>query len=214
MQRRTFTIHSPRNKLISMHVTPGHFTTNNSHFTHYFDMSRMKSNALVARDVAREIATPYLSSTGIDTIICMEETEVIGAYLAEELMENGAMVVNSDREIYVTTPKRNVNGQLIFQQSAQPMISGRHAILLVASAASGHTIHRALDCLAYYQGLLVGISSIFTAIPALEGHPVNSVFSEADVPGYHLYQPSDCALCNEGHRLDAIVRYDGYTQFR
>ena len=51
------------------------------------------------------MAIPFiLSKSLVDTIICMEDTEVIGAYMVEELLENGSMVVNSDRDIHVVRP--------------------------------------------------------------------------------------------------------------
>ncbi len=213
MEHRKFTITSSKNKLITLDVIPGHFTTSNSHLTHYLDMSRLKFNAITARDIAREMATAYLSNSLVDTIICMEETEVIGAYLAEELIENGVMIVNADRDISVVTPLNNVNGQLIFQQNTERLVYNRHVILLVASAATGITIHRALDCLKYYNGLLVGISSIFSAVPQIAGQKINNVFSSDDIPGYKLYKPAECSMCKMGKRLDAIVNYDGYTRF-
>ncbi|MGI5898717.1 MAG: hypothetical protein ACOX8S_02205 [Christensenellales bacterium] len=213
MEHRKFTITSPKNKLITLDVIPGHFTTSNSHITHYLDMSRLKFNALAARDIAREMATAYLTNSLVDTIICMEETEVVGAYLAEELIENGVMIVNADRDISVVTPLNNVNGQLIFQQSTERTVYNRHVILLVASASTGMTVHRALDCLKYYNGLLVGISSIFSAVSQIAGQKINSVFSSEDIPGYRLYKPAECDMCKMGNRLDAIVNYDGYTRF-
>lgn len=213
MEYQKYTVTSHKNKLITLDVIPGHFTTSNSHLTHYLDMNRLKFNALLARDIAREMAVPYLSNGLIDTIICMEGTEVIGAYLAEDLMENGAMVVNSDKDIYVVTPISNINGQLVFTQNAQQMIYRRHIVLLVASTSSGYTINRALDCLKYYKGILAGISSIFSAIPEVSGYPVNSIFSSKDILGYRTYKPSDCALCRAGRQLDAIVNHDGYTRF-
>lgn len=213
MEHRKFTIASSKNNLITLDIIPGHFTTSNSHLSHYLDMNRLKFNALVARDIAREIAVPYLSNSLIDTIICMEETEVIGAYLAEELMENGTMVVNSDKDIYVVTPMNNVNGQLVFTQNVERNVYNKHVLLLVASSASGRTVHRALDCLKYYNGLIVGISSIFSATPEIEGHTINTVFNNEDIPGYKLYKPSECEMCQEGQRLDAIVNYDGYIKF-
>jgi hypothetical protein len=213
MEHRKFTITSSKNKLITLDVIPGHFTTSNSHLTHYLDMNRLKFNALAARDIAREMATAYLSNSLVDTIICMEETEVVGAYLAEELIENGVMIVNADRDISVVTPLNNVNGQLIFQQSAESAVYNRHVILLVASAATGRTIDRALDCLKYYNGLLVGISSIFSATSHIAEQRINTVFTSDDIPGYRLYEPAECSMCRMGKRLDAIVNYDGYTRF-
>ena len=63
LESRSFTIESTRNKLVTLEVIPGHFATGSSHLNYYLNMEIMKSNALVARDAAREIAIPYLSNT-------------------------------------------------------------------------------------------------------------------------------------------------------
>lgn len=163
LESRVFTIESPKNKLITLDVIPGHFTTRNSHINYYLNMSKVKSNALMARNVAREMAIPYLSSSLVDTIICMEDIDVIGAYMAEELLEEGSMVVNSDREIHVIRPTISVNGELIFMQSNQKYVYNKHIILLISSASTGKTISNALDCIRYYGGKLEGISAVFSA---------------------------------------------------
>ncbi|MGI6404497.1 MAG: phosphoribosyltransferase [Oscillospiraceae bacterium] len=212
MENRAFTVTSAKNKLITMNVIPGHFTNSTSHLTHYLDMSRLKFNALIARDIAREMAVPYLSNHLVETIVCMEEMDVIGAYLAEELIENG-MIINSERDIHVLTPRINVNGQLIFQQSTERFIHNKHVILLVASAASGKTIDRTLDCLKYYNGELVGISAIFTAAPKVSGHKIHALFNSQDIYGYKVYRPSQCVMCQKGQKLEAMIGYDGYTRF-
>jgi len=212
MEYRTFSVTSPKNKLISIDIIPGHFTTSTSHLTHYLDISRLKYDALIARDVAREMATPYLSGSLVDTIICMEETEVIGAYIAEELLESGGTLINSDREIRVISPKNNMQGQLIFPRNIERWVYNKHVILLTAAVASGKSLLQALECLGYYNGLLVGISTIFQAGNQVPGHQVNAIFKTENIPGYHVYKPDECPLCQDGHRLDAIVNHTGYFQ--
>ncbi|MCL2578591.1 MAG: hypothetical protein FWE32_01005 [Oscillospiraceae bacterium] len=211
MEYRAFSITSPKNKLISIDIIPGHFTTSTSHLTHYLDTSRLKYDALIARDVAREMAVPYLSGSMIDTIVCMEETEVIGAFLAEELLENGGTLVNSDREIRVITPKSNMQGQLIFPRSTERWVYNKHVVLLTAVVASGKSLMQALECLSYYNGLLVGISTIFQA-EKVHDISVNSIFTSESIPGYQVYKPDACALCRDGNRLDAVVNHTGYFQ--
>lgn len=211
LENRTFIIESPNNKLITLDVIPGHFATGNSHLNYYLNMSRMKTNALVARDVAREMAIPYLTNTDVDTIICMEDTEVIGGYFAEELMENGSMVINSEQEIHVIRPSIATNGHLIFQQSSQKLVYNKNIVLLISSVSSGTTILRALECIMYYGGNLVGISSIFSAKSKVAGHEINSIFSSDDIPDYEVSKPSECMKCKEKQKIDALVNHDGYT---
>lgn len=208
---RVWTMESPKNKLITLDVIPGHFTTGNAHLNYYLNMSRIKENALVARDVAREMAIPYLSKNLVDTIICMEDTEVIGAYLAEELLENGSMVVNSDREIHVIRPTVSVGRQLIFMQSNQNFVYNKHIVLLISSVSTGRTIFKALECISYYGGKLEGISAIFSAKDEIAGYEINTIFSTDDIPNYEVSKPSECKMCREKQKIDAIVNHDGYT---
>lgn len=212
MNRRAFTVSLEKNPLITMNVIPGHFTTSSSHISHYLDVSGLKSNALVARDVARELAIPYLSSTLVDTIVCMERTEVIGAYLAEELLQNGPAVMNADSEIYVVTPISNNIGTLSFQSSMSKRIVNRNILLLAASISSGRTLDSALDCIAYYGGNIVGISALFFVPNDKYEHEIHPLFTSDDIPDYRLYRARSCELCRAGQKLDALISSEGYTK--
>lgn len=74
---------------IQLKVIPGHFVTSQSHITHYLDLTTMKSRTAEAQNIAHELAANYEVSTHVDTIICMDGLEVIGAYLSEELTKAG-----------------------------------------------------------------------------------------------------------------------------
>ena len=213
MEDKTFSVSLAKNPIISIKVIPGHFTTSNAHFSHYLDVSGMKSNALVARDVARELAIPYLTSTLVDTIVCMEKTAVIGAYLAEELLHAGTSVINSGGEIRVVTPIGNVDGKLVFQDNMIEWITNRNIILIVASVSSGRTLNSALECLAYYGGRIAGISALFLASPDVQEHKINALFTSEDIPDYIVYSPSLCEMCKAGVKLDAVISSEGYMKY-
>jgi orotate phosphoribosyltransferase len=142
----------------------------------------------------------------------MEKTEVIGAYLAQELLQHGTTVMNSDSEINVVTPTNNVNGNMIFQDNIVQLISNKHIILLVASVSSARALHIAMDCISYYGGRLAGISALFVASPDKQREKINALFTSDDIPGYKLFSTAECDMCKVGQKLDAIVSSEGYTK--
>ena len=212
MSDQSFMLRYPRNIEIVLDVYPGHFTTSNSHVSHYLDMSMLKSNSWSAKNVARELSGKYLSGKVVDTIVCMEGMEIVGAYLAEELAKHGSMLMHKEHKIHVITPSSNVSGQLMFYPGKQKMIAGQNVLLLVALAASGSTINRALECLRYYSGALIGISAIFSAAPELLGQQIQALFYANDIVGYQVSQPSACDMCREGRKLDGIINSEGYIR--
>jgi orotate phosphoribosyltransferase len=142
----------------------------------------------------------------------MEKTEVIGAFLAQELLQHGATVMNEGNEIHVVTPSNNVNGNMIFQDNIIEWITNKHIILLVASVSSARALHLAMDCISYYGGRLVGISALFVASPDAQKDKINALFTSEDIPGYKLFTTAECEMCKAGQKLDAIVSSEGYTR--
>lgn len=214
MENKTFTVPLIKNPIIKMNVIPGHFSTSQFHISHFLDLYDLKTNATLARDVAVELAMPYLTSTLVDTIVCMEGTEVIGAYLAEELLQEGTSVINSGKEIHVVTPMSNINRKLMFQTNMQELILNRSIILLVSSISSGTTVNSALECLSYYGGNVVGISALFNAYQDAPEQEIYSMFTSEDIPGYRIFSPGKCDMCKDGHKLDALIIHDGYTKIQ
>ena len=201
-----------KNPLITVKVATGHFATTSAHFNMYLEMGELKYASKKARAIARELSLPYLTTTLIDTIVCVEGTEVLGAYLAEELTKSGPSLINFDEDVYVITPAHSTDKKLIFRDNLQEMIKGKNVLLLVASTIGGRTIDSTLECIAYYGGKVVGISCLFAAsLGKFEGK-VNAVFTGDDVPGYVAYPPENCELCKSEHKLDAIVTSEGYAK--
>ena len=212
MEGKAFNIVLEKNPIISIRVIPGHFTTTNIHVNYYLDVSTLKSNALVARDVGRELAIPYLSSTLVDTIVCMENTKVIGAYLAEELLGEGTAVMNSGGDIHVVTPMQSDGGKLVFYDSEVEWITNKNILLLTATVSSGKTLKSALDCLSFYDGRIAGISALFMLSVDDPTHNIHTLFSAEDIPGYKLSEFDNCGMCMTGQKLDAIISSEGFTK--
>jgi len=212
IESRFFKVTSHKNPLITIQVAPGHFATGSSHISHYIDISELKSSSSAAKNAARELAMPYLANNIVDVIVCMEGTEIIAAYLADELLQPGLTVMNEGDEIYVFTPMNTSHGHFIFHDNVQKKVYNKNVVLMVASMSTGATVNRALEFLTYYGANLIGISAVFSAFPEIGGRQVHSLFTCDDIPDYYFYRPSVCSMCREGRKLDAIINSEGYTK--
>ena len=65
---------------VPLKIRPGHFATNHAHINYYIDVTTLKARTKEAEEVAQALVGMYLYDTVIDTIVCMEGTEVIGAF--------------------------------------------------------------------------------------------------------------------------------------
>lgn len=196
---------------ITMDVAQGHFATNHSHINHYVDLTKVRTQLFAARNAAEYLAEGYADQL-VDAILCMENTEVVGAFMAEELSKSSYVGMNSGQDIAIVMPELNINNQMIFRGSAQEMVRGKNVLLLLSSISTGKTVNRARDCLGYYDARLGGICALFSARREFDGITINAVFTEADVQDYRTYPPEECALCAAGQKLDAIVNDFGYSE--
>lgn len=205
-------IESKINPNAVIRVVPGHFATTHSHINNYVDMTIMKSRRSEAEAAAKILARKYETTTYVDTIICMDGCEVIGAYMADSLSNAGVMSLNKHHTMYIVSPEIHTGGQLIFRDNMQIMIKDKHCILLLASASTGRTIARALECVNYYGGIIEGVSAIFSASKKVSGVEVNAIFNDDDISDYKTYDALNCPLCAAGKKIDAIVNSYGYSQ--
>ena len=208
MEGRIQTIDSRKNRKIKIGIIPGHFATNHSHINYYVDMTSIKTSHKMAKAAAGQLAGTY-TGTHIDTIICLEGTEILGAFLAESLSESG---INNGADISVITPELNPNNQMIFRDNTQKKIWGKQVLLLISSVSTGKTINRAIECLKYYNGNLAAIGALFSAIKESNGIDVHAIFSGDDIPGYATYLSGDCPMCKSGQKVDALVNSFGYSK--
>jgi len=132
----TFKVQSTSSNLISLNVTPGHYATSSSHINYYIDMTSLKSRRSEAHAAAKVLATRYAATTIIDTIVCLDGTNVIGAYLADELLNTGILSANLHNTAYIISPEQHSGGQLIFRENYLSMIKGKHVLITACSVAS------------------------------------------------------------------------------
>ena len=205
-------IHAKNHPNITLKAIPGHFVTPNSHVNYYLDMTTLKTRQSEASTVARELSVQISASTIVDTIVCIDGCEIIGAFLAEELTKAGVLSMNAHKTIYIITPEYLSTGQFLFRENFQPMIKEKNVLLLLASATTGQTIVKAAQALSYYGAKISGISAVFSAANSMMGIPIRSLFSIADIPDYKAYNPEGCALCKENQPVDAFANAFGYSR--
>ena len=220
---------------IELSVTPGHFSSDRFHVNYYIDMSNLKMRMSEAKKVAAAMAKQYIKKvdidhkyisplinaetliennanvTPIDTIICMDGLEVIGAYLSEELTKAGIFSLNAHQTIYVITPESSNSGQIIFRDNFQPMIKGKNVLILNGSITTGSTLSKAIESILYYGGTIRGIAAIFSRVDSVASLPVYSIFNTKDIPDYHSYSSTKCPMCQRQQKIDAIVSSYGYS---
>ena len=211
-QDKIIKIYARSDNQIQLKMIPGHFVTSQSHITHYLDLTTMKSRCAEAQRIASSLAANYEASIPVDTIVCMDGLEVVGAYLAEELTKAGVLSMNAHQTIYVITPEFNSTGQMIFRDNIQPMIRGKHVLVLTDSVTTGITVRKSEECIRYYGGSVSGVAAIFSAVDQVQGIPVKAIFGPEDVPGYATYSSHDCVLCKQGQKIDAMVNGYGYSK--
>jgi orotate phosphoribosyltransferase len=207
----TVKIVSKRFPDVTLKTISGHFATPNSHVNTYVDMTTMKARLSEAQNAARALATEYLSTTIVDTIVCLEGTQVIGSFLADELTKAGIQSLNAHKTIYITTPENDGIGQMFFRDNNKMMINGKNVLILLASATTGKTLSQAISCVRYYGGTVSGISAIFSAASKVENIPVNYLFSKSDIPDYAAYSPDNCPMCKSGQKIDALCNGFGFS---
>ncbi len=197
---------------VYLRVAQGHFATSHSHMNYFIDITMQKTCLQEALAVARELVPAYRARAIVDTIICLDGTEVIGTCLANEMTRMDPQNVNSNQKIYIVTPEHTSGSQLLFRENIAPMIEGKNVLILAASVVTGYTAAAAIEAIKYYNGYVAGVASIFATVDNCEGYPVTSLFNPKDLPDYESYDSHKCPMCHAGKKIDALVNCYGYSK--
>jgi len=206
-----FKLKSKRQNLF-LRLSKGHFATSHSHINYYIDVTTQKTRLSEAKAVAEELVSYYQANTIVDTILCLDGTEVIGTCLAEELTDGGFVNMNAHRTIYVVTPEHTTGSQLLFRDNLVPMIAGKHVLVLAASVTTGYTAQAAIEAINYYGGTVSGVAAIFASAKECGGYPVHATFDTAHLPDYASHPSGECPLCKQKVPVDALVNSYGYSK--
>ena len=205
---------NPNNNNLPLRVAKGHFATSHSHINYYVDLTMTKYCLPEAREAAIHLANRFKSTTIVDTILCLDGTEVIGACMASELSKQSFTSMNASRPICVVTPEHTTGSQLLFRDNTAPMIRGKHVLILAASVSTGYTALGAVEAIRYYGGETVGICSILANIKECAGYPVISICDTNHIwEDYESFPAHECPQCKRGVKLDAMVNTYGFSSF-
>ncbi len=196
---------------VPLRIARGHFATNHSHINYYIDITFQKTRLSEAKASAYALVSHFINDTPVDTILCLDGTAVLGTCVAEELTNSGFRTINAHQTIYVLEPEYNANSQIIFRDNVKPMITGKHVLVLMASVTTGFTAGRSIEAINYYGGHVTGVAALYRAVDEVNGYPVRSVYSVADLPDYASYDYRDCPYCKAGKKIDALVNSFGYS---
>ena len=201
-----------KHRNLFLRVSEGHFATSHSHINYYIDVTTQKTRLSEAQAVAKELVSYYTQNTIVDTILCLDGTQVIGTCIARELTKEGYANINAHQTIYIVTPEHTVGSQLFFRDNTIPMIEGKNVLILNASVTTGYTAQAAIEAIKYYNGNVAGICAIFATADECMGYPVRSIFSTRDLKDYQSYSSHECPMCKEGKKIDALVNSFGYSK--
>lgn len=204
-------LRSIKNPKARIKILRGHFVTSHSHLNTYIDMSTVKTRHNNARETAKVLAQEYINSTYVNTIVCLDETEVVGTFLAEQLSDSSTLSLSAGNNISVITPEYNAMGQIMFRDNKQRMIRNQQVLVMAASVTTGRTISRAIESILYYGGTVCGVCAIFSAVSKVAGMEIKTIFAGRDVPDYRAFDQISCPMCQAGEKIDAIVNSFGYS---
>ncbi len=212
MDTRLQDLRSTKNPKARIKILKGHFATGHSHINTYIDMSTVKVRHNNCRETAKVLADEYMHSIAIDTIVCLEETSTIGAFMAEHLADNNRYSISYGKNISIVSPEYHQSGQILFRDNVQRMVKNSQVLILAPSITTGKSVKQAIEAVLYYGGIVSGICAVFSSVSKINGLEVKSVFTSKDIPDYRTYEPGNCPMCQDGERIDAIVNSYGYSE--
>lgn len=213
MENNVYTVTSLKNDNVFIHAIEGHFITANTHLNCYVGTSDIKHHHRVSVEAAKLLAEHYKArGIDIDTILCLYETETLGAYLADELTKATMLSPNPSDDIYIVSPEYDATGNMIFRDNIRKMIENRKVLILMSCITSGNTVRRGMNCVKYYGGKTIAVSAAFSAISDIDGIEVNSIFTKDDLSSYEAYSALECPLCKQGKKIDALANGHGYSK--
>ena len=212
MDEKLIDLRSAKNPKARIKIMKGHFATSHFHINNYIDISTIKVRHMNCREAARVLTDEFAHMLAVDTIVCLEETDTIGTFMAEQLADNSRHSLSNGNNISIVTPEYHQSGQILFRDNVQRMIENKQVLILAPSITTGKSVKRACEAVLYYGGKVCGICAGFISVNKINGLEVKSIFTTKDIPDYRAYAPNECPMCKAGEKIEAIVNSYGYSK--
>lgn len=212
MDEKLIDLRSAKNPKARIKIMKGHFATSHFHINNYIDISTIKVRHMNCREAARVLTDEFAHMIAVDTIVCLEETDTIGTFMAEQLADNSRHSLSNGNNISIVTPEYHQSGQILFRDNVQRMIENKQVLILAPSITTGKSVKRACEAVLYYGGKVCGICAVFSSVNKINGLEVKSIFTTKDIPDYRAYAPNECPMCKAGQKIEAIVNSYGYSK--
>ena len=212
MDEKLIDLRSAKNPKARIKIMKGHFATSHFHINNYIDISTIKVRHMNCREAARVLTDEFAHMLAVDTIVCLEETDTIGTFMAEQLADNSRHSLSNGNNISIVTPEYHQSGQILFRDNVQRMIENKQVLILAPSITTGKSVKRECEAVLYYGGKVCGICAVFSSVNKINGLEVKSIFTTKDIPDYRAYAPNECPMCKAGEKIEAIVNSYGYSK--
>ena len=212
MDEKLIDLRSAKNPKARIKIMKGHFATSHFHINNYIDISTIKVRHINCREAAKVLTDEFAHMLAVDTIVCLEETDTIGTFMAEQLADNSRHSLSNGNNISIVTPEYHQSGQILFRDNVQRMIENKQVLILAPSITTGKSVKRACEAVLYYGGKVCGICAVFSSVNKINGLEVKSIFTTKDIPDYRAYAPNECPMCKAGEKIEAIVNSYGYSR--
>lgn len=212
MDEKLIDLRSAKNPKARIKIMKGHYATSHFHINNYIDISTIKVRHINCREAAKVLTDEFAHMIAVDTIVCLEETDTIGTFMAEQLADNSRHSLSNGNNISIVTPEYHQSGQILFRDNVQRMIENKQVLILAPSITTGKSVKRACEAVLYYGGKVCGICAVFSSVNKINGLEVKSIFTTKDIPDYRAYAPNECPMCKAGEKIEAIVNSYGYSK--
>ena len=94
MEDRMMKFYSKESNMLALHAMHGHFATSHSHINYYVDVTSIKTRVAEAKQAAHVLYSRIPKTKYVDTIVCMDGTEVVGTFLGGSTTTTSGLVIS------------------------------------------------------------------------------------------------------------------------